>query len=95
LVAPGAAPLAELRQGSLEVVRFSEFHPRQDTGSFSGEIRLAWWHRPDGSRVAVKGGSVSGTLGQALAACRASRETTTTGSYHGPAGLLVHATVTA
>jgi len=95
LVPPGPTPLADLRQGCLEVVRFSEFHPRQDSGAFSGEIRLAWWHRPDGSRVAVRGGSVSGTLATALAACRTSREVATIGTYHGPRGLRIDATVTA
>ena len=95
VVPPGATSLADLRQGCLEVVRFSEFHPRQDTGAFSGEIRLAWWHRSDGSRVAVRGGSVSGTLATALAACRTSREVATIGTYHGPRGLRIDATVTA
>ncbi len=95
LVPPGTASLADLRHGCLEVVRFSEFHPRQDTGSFSGEIRLAWWHRPDGTAIAVRGGSVSGTLSTALAACRCSREVATIGAYHGPRGLRIEATVTA
>jgi predicted Zn-dependent protease len=82
---PGATPYADLLRGDvLEIVRFSEFHPRADTGAFSGEIRLAYWHRADGSRTAVKGGSVTGVLAQALAEARFSRETVTSGCYAGP-----------
>lgn len=95
LVPPGLLPLADLRKDCLEIVRFSEFHPRQDNGAFSGEIRLAWWHRADGTSVAVRGGSVSGTLATALATSRCCREVATIGGYHGPRGLLIEATVTA
>jgi PmbA protein len=70
--------------GVLEVVRFSEFRPREDTGAFSGEIRLAYLHRPDGSRVPVKGGSVTGVLGEAFADARFSREVATARGYRGP-----------
>ncbi len=82
---PGSTPLQDLLSGDvLEVVRFSEFHPRSDTGAFSGEIRLAYRHHADGTRTAVKGGSVTGVITQALADARFSRETVTIGSYHGP-----------
>lgn len=94
-VPPGSTPVDELRSGCLEVLRFSEFHPRHDSGAFSGEIRFAWWHRPDGTRCAVRGGSVSGLLRQAFAAVRFSRETATVGDYHGPAWARFPATVTA
>ncbi|MBA3708386.1 MAG: hypothetical protein H0W83_06175 [Planctomycetes bacterium] len=81
----GSASAAELLAGDvLEVVRFSEFHPRADTGAFSGEIRLAYWRRADGSRTPVTGGSVTGVLAQALADARFSRDIVTSGSYHGP-----------
>ena len=101
VVPPGAQPLAGLLRaatgpGVLEVVRFSEFHPREDTGAFSGEIRLAYLHRPDGTRVPVKGGSVTGTLGEALAEARFSQEVATAGGYHGPRAVRLEAcTVTA
>ena len=92
---PGSVPLAELRRGALEVVRFSEFHPRHDTGAFSGEIRFAWWHAPDGTRRAVRGGSVSGVLRQAMGDVRFSRETATVGGYSGPQAARMTVTVAA
>ncbi len=92
-VPAGTAALAELRRGALEVVRFSEFRPRHDTGAFSGEIRFGWWHAPDGSRRAVRGGSVSGVLREAMADVRFSRELTTVGGYHGPQAARMLATV--
>ena len=101
VVPPGVQPLAGLLRaatgpGVLEVVRFSEFRPREDTGAFSGEIRLAYLHRPDGTRVPVKGGSVTGTLGEALAEARFSQEVATAGGYHGPRAVRLEAcTVTA
>jgi predicted Zn-dependent protease len=94
LVAPaGTTPLADLRRGALEVVRFSEFHPRHDTGAFSGEIRFAWLHGADGSRRPVVGGSVSGVLRDALADSRFSREVVTVGGYCGPEAVRLTATV--
>ncbi len=90
---PGLARLDDLRRGALEVVRFSEFHPRHDTGSFSGEIRFGWLHGLDGSRRAVRGGSVSGTLREAMADIRFSRETATVGGYCGPLTARMTATV--
>jgi predicted Zn-dependent protease len=101
LIAPaGRTGIAELLRGGdpgvLEVVRFSEFRPREDTGAFSGEIRLAYLHRPDGTRVPVKGGSVTGTLGEALADARFSAETATARGFHGPRAVrLERCTVTA
>lgn len=92
-VPAGTAALADLRCGALEVVRFSEFRPRHDTGAFSGEIRFGWWHAPDGSRRAVRGGSVSGVLREAMADVRFSRELTTVGGYHGPQAARMLATV--
>lgn len=81
---PGGESRQSLCRGALEVVRFSEFHPRHDTGAFSGEIRFAWLHLPDGTRRPVKGGSVSGTLREAFADVRFSREVATCGGYRGP-----------
>lgn len=92
---PGATPLAALRIGALEVVRFSEFHPRSDTGAFSGEIRLAYLHHADGTRTAITGGSVSGTLREALADSRASSETQTIEGFHGPQALRLEAATVA
>lgn len=95
VVAAGKAPLTTLRSGALEVVRFSEFSPRDDTGAFSGEIRLAYLHGADGSRTPVTGGSVSGVLREALADARFSAETATIGGYAGPRAIrLESATVT-
>ena len=92
-VPAGSTALADLRRGALEVVRFSEFRPRHDTGAISGEIRFGWWHAPDGSRRAVRGGSVSGVLREAMADVRFSRELTTVGGYHGPQAARLTATV--
>lgn len=94
-VPAGSIPAEALRSEALEVLRFSEFHPRHDSGAFSGEIRFAWWHRPDGSRVPVRGGSVSGVLRQAFAAVRFSAETHTIADYCGPCCARFPATVTA
>lgn len=94
LLAPmGSIPRGDLVRGALEVVRFSEFHPRHDTGSFSGEIRFAWWHAADGSRRPVRGGSVSGVLREAMADVRFSRECATVGGYHGPVAARLPCTV--
>jgi predicted Zn-dependent protease len=96
VVPAGGTPLAELRSGVLEVVRFSEFSPRADTGAFSGEIRLAYLHLADGTRRAICGGSVSGVLKDALADARFSREVVTVGDYHGPQAIrLAAVTITA
>ncbi len=92
---PGTTALGDLRHGALEVVRFSEFHPRHDTGAFSGEIRFGWWHAPDGTRRAVRGGSVSGVLREAMADVRFSHESATVGGYNGPLAARVLATVVA
>ncbi len=97
LVCPaGTTPLAELCArpgGVLEVVRFSEFHARQDTGAFSGEIRLAWWHEPGRAPRAVRGGSVSGTVREALSGLVLAAEIATEGGFLGPVAGLVDAVV--
>ncbi|MFM2090931.1 MAG: hypothetical protein RLZZ127_1420 [Planctomycetota bacterium] len=95
---PGAAPVEDLRQhpgGVLEVVRFSEFHARQDTGAFSGEIRLGWWHEPGRAPRAVRGGSVSGTVREALAGLVLAAECATEGGFHGPVAARIDAVVAA
>lgn len=84
LVVPaGSLDRRTLLAGALEVVRFSDFAPRRDTGAFSGEIRLAYLHGPGGP-VAVRGGSVTGVLAEAMADVRFSAQTATCGAYHGP-----------
>lgn len=93
VAAPGTQAQAQLLPGALEVVRFSEFHPRHDTGSFSGEIRFGWLHAADGTRRPVRGGSVSGVLREAMAEARFSRETGTVGGYHGPLAVRLPCTV--
>jgi hypothetical protein len=93
VVAEGLQPRSALLPGAVEVVRFSEFHPRHDTGSFSGEIRFGWWHAADGTRRPVRGGSVSGTLSDAMAGAVFSRETATVGGYCGPQAARLECTV--
>jgi PmbA protein len=92
---PGPTPLATLRRGALEIIRFSEFGPRSDTGAFSGEIRLAYLHGLDGSITPVTGGSVSGVLREALADARFSAETATNGGFHGPCAMRLEAVTVA
>lgn len=89
VVAPGVSTCAQLRPGTLEIIRFSEFGPRADTGAFSGEIRLAYLHHSDGTRTAITGGSVSGVIKDALADARFSSEVITVGEYHGPQAIRV------
>ncbi|MFW5750372.1 MAG: metallopeptidase TldD-related protein [Planctomycetota bacterium] len=85
VVKPGRQGVDQLRsEGVLEIVRFSEFGPRLDTGAFAGEIRLGWLHGPDGERRAVRGGSLTGSVAAAMAGVAFSRESVAAGNYKGP-----------
>lgn len=71
----GTADEAELRSGDyLELVEFSDFQVDSMTGDIAGEIRLGYLHR-GGSVTIVTGGSVSGSLTEALSTMRCSKET--------------------
>ncbi|MDH5527016.1 MAG: metallopeptidase TldD-related protein [Nitrospirota bacterium] len=89
VVAPGSTPLADLLAHGpvLHALRFSTFHPSSVTGAFSGELRTAYLHLPDGSVRPVVGGSVSGDVWHAFARATLSAEETVRGGYRGPAGI--------
>ncbi len=90
-IAPGKRSLEELLGDGpvLEVRSFSWLSPDSSRGDFSIEIRLGYLHSGGGGggsreRRAVKGGSVSGNLYEALGTARFSKETTRRGAYLGP-----------
>ncbi len=62
-VSGGATPEEALREGAyLEAVEFSDFQVDPVTGDIFGEVRLGYWHAPDGTVTPVTGGSVSGSM---------------------------------
>ena len=73
-VTGGTQPSDALRQGKyLEVVEFSDFQVNPFNGDIAGEIRLGYLH--DGDQVySVSGGSVSGTMAEAVRDMRMSQE---------------------
>ncbi|MFQ5509603.1 MAG: metallopeptidase TldD-related protein [Leptospirillia bacterium] len=68
----------------LHALRFSTFHPNPVTGAFSGELRTAYLHQPDGSITPISGGSVSGNVWSAFANARLSDRTCVRATYEGP-----------
>ncbi|MBN1243519.1 MAG: hypothetical protein JXA15_12525 [Spirochaetales bacterium] len=73
-LAGGRSTAAELRAADhLEVVDFSDFFVNPTGGEFGGEIRLGFLVR-DGRRVAVTGGSVTGSMVANRGRLRLSRE---------------------
>lgn len=58
----------------LEVVEFSDFQVDSMSGDIAGEIRLGYWHQGDSVTI-VTGGSVSGSMHEAVKQMRFSRET--------------------
>ncbi|MBQ7679953.1 MAG: TldD/PmbA family protein [Butyrivibrio sp.] len=73
---PGGSESAEaLRSGDyLELVEFSDFQVDDMSGDIAGEIRLGYLHR-DGDIQIVTGGSVSGSMLEAVSTMAFSRET--------------------
>jgi PmbA protein len=67
----------------LEIVEFSWLNPDSVRGRFSTEVRLAYLHGRDGSRV-VKGGAFAGNVYELFANARFARETALAEEYHGP-----------
>lgn len=85
VVAAGSTPESELLRGpAYHLVSFAGLYADPMTGEFVSEIRLGYEVDQDGSRRPVKGGSVSGNVFDAFAACRMTRETCKVGSYFGP-----------
>ena len=84
VVAPGLTAADDLSRDCLEIVRFSEFHPKSDTGAFSEEIRLASPSARRWQPSAGQGWQHHGDpLAHALAQVHCSREIVTVGGYHG------------
>ena len=71
----GAGDEAAVRSGDyLEVVEFSDFQVDQMAGNIAGEIRLGYWHH-GGETTVVTGGSITGSLVEAMPGMRFSKET--------------------
>jgi PmbA protein len=90
-IQPGQRSLQELlSSGSLvHLLRFSTFEPNPVTGAFSGEIRTGYLIK-DGVAMPIKGGSLSGTMRDALHDIYFSRETVQRSAYLGPMGVRVN-----
>ena len=72
----GSASAQELRAGDfLEVVEYSSFDVDVFDGAIAGEIRLGYWHH-GGEVTVVTGGSVTGSLLEAMPTMRFSAEQT-------------------
>ena len=84
-VAPGLKSKQELLGAGpcYHLLRFSTFEPNPITGAFSGEIRTGYFLQ-DGREEPVRGGSVSGVIGEAFQEAYFSKETTQRAAYHGP-----------
>lgn len=75
VVSGGTAAEEELHHGDyLELCEFSDFQVDPVGGDILGEIRLGYWHH-DGRTDIITGGSVSGTMQDAIPTMRFSRET--------------------
>ncbi len=75
VVSGGTADAETLHAGEyLELVEFSDFQVDPVGGDLLGEIRLGYWHH-DGKVDIITGGSVSGTMQDAIPSMRFSKET--------------------
>ena len=75
VVSGGTADESVLHAGDyLELVEFSDFQVDEVGGDVLGEIRLGYWHH-DGKVDVITGGSVSGTMQDAIPSMRCSKET--------------------
>ncbi len=88
-VKPGSCTFEEMkREPYLYVVNFSDFQMDSLSGSFGGEIRLAYWY--DGKTVTpVTGGSVNGTIMQAQKQMKLSCEMQNGTGFCGPLAVCV------
>ena len=75
IVEGGRETEEELRKGDyLEVLEFSDFQVDPVGGDLAGEIRLAYLYR-NGEKISVTGGSLSGSMSEAVKDLRFSKET--------------------
>ncbi len=88
-VEPGSCSFEEMKkQPYLYVVNFSDFQMDSLSGSFGGEIRLAYWY--DGNTVTpVTGGSVNGTIMEAQKQMKLSCEMQDGMGFCGPLAVCV------
>ena len=88
-VASGPRSSKELFEGPCyHLLRFSTFEPNPITGAFSGEIRTGYFLK-DGQKMAIKGGSVSGTMQEAFKEVFFSRERIQREAYLGPEAIRI------
>ncbi|MGE5559431.1 MAG: metallopeptidase TldD-related protein [Chloroflexota bacterium] len=88
VVATGSVAASDLLQGPVyHLVSFADLYANPLTGEFVSEIRLGYEIGADGTARPVKGGSVSGSVFDAFANCRMSREAIKAGRYYGPAAI--------
>lgn len=88
-VKPGSCSIEAMKKEPyLYVVNFSDFQMDSFSGSFGGEIRLAYWF--DGEKtVPVTGGSVNGTIMQAQKQMTLSSEMQDTKEFCGPLAVCI------
>jgi predicted Zn-dependent protease len=88
IMAAGKEPYDALRSEdpTYEIVAFSWMNPDSQTGDFVAEIKLGYLYS-HGSKIPIKGGSVSGNVFSAFGNFSASSETQFTGSFSGPLAL--------
>ncbi|MBQ8638362.1 MAG: hypothetical protein IJ468_04255 [Lachnospiraceae bacterium] len=88
-VKPGTVSMASMKtEPYLHVVNFSDFQMDSFTGSFAGEIRLAYLY--DGEQVTVvTGGSVNGNIVEAQKQMALSEETQDTTQFCGPMAVAI------
>lgn len=81
VVSGGTADESVLHAGDyLELVEFSDFQVDEIGGDVLGEIRLGYWHH-DGKIEVITGGSVSGTMQDAIPSMRCSKVTEQYNTY--------------
>lgn len=83
-VSPGRLSIEDLKkEPHLEVAAFSDFTVDDVSGSFGGEIRLAWYY--DGNRIIpVTGGSITGNINQLHDEIYLSKEIIQINNFLGP-----------
>lgn len=85
----GSMPMDEmLSRPCLHIVNFSDFQMDALSGSFGGEIRLAYLYDGKGNVTCVTGGSINGNMFEARKDFRLSSEMQNLANYRGPRAVL-------
>lgn len=74
------------KEGTVHLLRFSAFSPKDITGDFSSEIRLGYIAK-NGKKIPIKGGSVSGNIRNLIHTMKLTNKIIKSGSYIGPDGI--------